>query len=291
MTDRPTGELYSRVYLRPTELTEDSPLARARIGHFLCSRLPAVAANVLAQAARELFGKGPRYAPYYDWDEFVPMVRLQDFLNLITLAQKQTAATFDRLSHSGITAADHNQLKGFIAEWLPFCRMVFSDEGLNYRIDEAGGVHPLVDEEFQTSRQTLLAVLDAPRYAGARSHFEDAHRHFGKQPAETKEAIWSMFQCVETVFQLLVGGRLNSGNIRDKLTPKLVEKYSADDSKAWKKITDSMADWTDAFHLYRHGQPDESPRIASPQLAIYALSSGATFTRILAELDRSYQHL
>lgn len=283
--DRPVGELYSRVYAVPTSFVDDSARARSRIGHFLYGEATSAFDSALAKLVAVTFGKEPPYQYLYDWRPYCSELGLNDFLTLVTLTQREAERTLSEKQRTGITSEESKKLNGFLREWLPFCRMVFRDEGLNYRIDERGGVHPLIDEEFQVARQALLAVLTKSRYRGALDHFETAHRHLAKHPPETRQAIWSMFQCVETLFQLLIVGKLNRGNIENKLVPKLEMAYPNDDKKSWKKLADSLSDWADAFHQYRHGQNDENPRTASAALCVYALSSGASFARLLAELD------
>ena len=55
----------------------------------------------------------------------------------------------------------------------------------------------------------------------------------------------------------------------------------------WKSIAASFASWVDAFHRYRQAKRKRTPRTASVELCVYALSSGASLARLLAQLDRT----
>ena len=48
-------------------------------------------------------------------------------------------------------------------------------------------------------------------------------------------------------------------------------------------MSNSLADWVDALHNYRHGQGVPEPVAPSEELAVYVLSSGAAFARQLAD--------
>jgi hypothetical protein len=282
----PVGELYGRVYAVPTAFVADNERARARIGHYLENELHAFVGSLLKRDTEIQCGHGPVWsADGILWVRYIAKLELRDFLSLVTLTFTAAWDTYTGKRPNSAGGRGTPAVKKFAEAWIPFCRAVLAEEGLNYRIDDRGGVHPLVDEAFQLQRQTLLAVLGSERYAGARDHFETAHKHLGEQPPETRQAIWSMFQCVETIFQLLVAAKFNRGNIENKLPTVVQLANPTDDPESWKKVCDGLADWTDAFHRYRHGQAEERPRVASFALCVYALSTGADHARLLAELD------
>ena len=52
------------------------------------------------------------------------------------------------------------------------------------------------------------------------------------------------------------------------------------------KAFEGFSSWVDAMHLYRHGQNTNEPVAPSLDYAIYIVSTGAAFLRLLAEIDR-----
>lgn len=81
--------------------------------------------------------------------------------------------------------------------------------------------------------------------------------------------------------------RLTAGEI-SRLRLPVEQAYSGDRraQEASKKMLQSLGDWIDAAHHYRHeeGKPDT---VAQPPLtlAIYLVSAGASHLRWIAELD------
>jgi hypothetical protein len=46
-----------------------------------------------------------------------------------------------------------------------------------------------------------------------------------------------------------------------------------------------FADWVNALHNYRHGQPSEQPVAPTVEVAVYVLSSGSAFLRWLVGMN------
>jgi hypothetical protein len=135
--------------------------------------------------------------------------------------------------------------------WIAFAKTVFESERLAFEIDDKGGVHPKIDTAFQSERHEIVRGLGDPKHARAKGCVEEAYQHFREgTPAGYKASIRSVFEAVETVFQNLVGDRLNRGSIENKLVPLLADTWKADEPKTWTAIGKSLASWADAFHLY-----------------------------------------
>ena len=281
----PSGERFSSGYVKKMEPRKDSGRARARIGQLLEARLNNYS---VVQAVRETFGDGPARNMYsYDWKAYLAVLGRRDFLDLITEIHKAVNNERNLFSGEGVAASTYRDLTNFSNIWVPYCRKVFRKEILAYRIDDLGGVHPLVDEEFQSEKHKLLLSLDDPRYANARHHFEEAHDHFGESPPNTRAAINSVFETVEELFQLVVGKKLNRENIAIDLLKKILDIYAADDPKAWISTLRGWADWVDGMHRYRHAQGDQKPPRPSEALAIYALSAGTAIARAMLDIDKA----
>ena len=50
-------------------------------------------------------------------------------------------------------------------------------------------------------------------------------------------------------------------------------------------LLDSLGDWVDALHNYRHGQADVVAVTPSEELAIYIISTGSAHARQLAQFS------
>ena len=175
------------------------------------------------------------------------------------------------------------------AKWHKFVERVFMEENLGYSLDEKCGVHFLVDEEFAHNRITALSCLDSSRYAGVREAFNSSHSYLDANPPDTKAAVRSMFEALEILARMMVETKnLNKGFVNSKLIPLVADIYSHDPI-AVKTITGLFAgfsEWVDAIHNYRHGQGLPEPVDPPLDMAVYILSSGASFLRWLTEVDK-----
>jgi hypothetical protein len=55
--------------------------------------------------------------------------------------------------------------------------------------------------------------------------------------------------------------------------------------KVLSQMFDGFAQWVDAIHNYRHGQPNDEPVAPTEDMCIYILSSGSSFLRWLIGMD------
>ena len=51
-------------------------------------------------------------------------------------------------------------------------------------------------------------------------------------------------------------------------------------------LINSMADWVDALHNYRHGQASDEPIAPSEELTIHIISTGSSYIRWLSQFDQ-----
>ena len=281
----PSGKRFTSVHLEKWEPLEDSGRARARIGHFLEARLRNYS---VVQAVKETFGSGPaRNLGDYNWKNYLTGLERRDFLDSIAVIHKAVNNQLNLYSSGGIADSTERELTDLSTNWVPFCREVFRQEGLAYRIDDLGGVRPLVDAEFQREKHELLRSLSDPRYVNARHHLEAVHDSFGESPPNTRAAIKSVFETVEVLFQLVVGKKLNRGNIASDLLKKVLDIYAADSPRAWIYTLRGWADWVDGMQLYRHVQGDQKSPRPSEAFAVYALSTGTAVARALLDIDKA----
>ena len=104
-------------------------------------------------------------------------------------------------------------------------------------------------------------------------------------------AIRHTFEAAEILFRLICpkAPRLGGAEINTHLKPLVETLYSGDQTacRASMKLLASFSDWVDGAHFYRHGQGTEEPTQAPLEIAVLAISMGASFIRWLAEIDQA----
>jgi len=286
----PIGQRYSLVYADKGLPGRDSSRARKRIYHLIGSTIEI--ANTLLQR-RPSYGRSAKLSnsqivskiqselgvtvPYnmtYLLEKFLEKCELQDFLDTITIS----TTYFKANNHIDVSAH-------FIAE----VSRIFGELNLAYRVDPDGGVHPIVDKEFEASRISAISLLSDPRYAGALKAFEESHSALEQTPSNGKNAIRCVFEAVEIVFKLIFpkADRIGEAELRKYLEPALQRMRAADSPalSASIKLSNSLADWVNAAHWYRHGQGAEEPIEPPLALVVTVMSMGASYLRWLVDLD------
>jgi hypothetical protein len=210
---------------------------------------------------------------WYEWDKFIQIVDLPDLLDTVTIV-------FDFMKQYG--ASEY---------WLKSVQRIFVEENLDYVVDNAGVVHPFVDQEFQGNRASVIAGLEGSRYGNVRDAFERASRELrGDNP---KEAWRAIFGSVEALFKLMfpAASRLTAREIQDRLVPIIQQRYAGDATalRAATRLANSLKEWVDASHNYRHEQEQEEPLQPPLDSAVFAISMGTSVLRWLAEMDRDQE--
>src|SRR5215831_18375744 len=180
------GERFSELYLRPEALSPDSGRARHRIGTLFRDlsfqgQMEPLAAYVGRNLGVALPGEG-RYPS--SWLQFAKECRIADFLDAVTLVYRYF---FWHVSEKAATW------------WLETVRKIFGEEHLAYEIDDIGGVHPRVDQEFQRNIASAIAGLQSERYQTARELFERASRYVCAQPPNYKQAMRGTWSAVDAL--------------------------------------------------------------------------------------------
>lgn len=275
--ETPTGERYSLLYLRPEEAVADSLRLRKRLArHFEATVLrpdehefgrlleQELGIDVLVSAPR-----GYRIP----WDR-IDRWALRDVLCTITLV--------GRYAHALGGNAGANYPKELAR--------ILSEESASYRLDKKCGVHPAVDSAHQANLASTVRGIGKDTHRTTRAFIVKADENLLPQ-GDQREAIRSAFDAVENVFKMSFDGAiaLNSGTVQSYLRP-FVERTHADTiaRRTALKTCDSMKDWADACHNYRHapGEPDPAP--PPEELAVVLVSQGFTYVRWLADLERRY---
>jgi hypothetical protein len=89
-------------------------------------------------------------------------------------------------------------------QWLAFVRRVIQEENLGYRVDDQGGVHYFVDEEFERCRISALSCLNEPQYGAVRTIFDQAYQKLDGHPADTKACIRDVFEAIEVFYKHII---------------------------------------------------------------------------------------
>jgi hypothetical protein len=172
--------------------------------------------------------------------------------------------------------------------WRTFVARVLHEENVGYVVDEKCIAHYHVDQEFERNRVATVAILGREALAGAAAAHDDAYRHLDSDPQDTKAAVRSMFECIEILAKQIVPEAQNinrwqceKGPLRSKCLYVLPDDT---EKKVVAGLLDSLGDWVDALHNYRHGQADAEPVAPSEEVAVYILSTGSAHARQLAQI-------
>ncbi len=265
--DVPEGQRFSHIYLDRSEPVGDSGRMRIRL-RTLAMSFDSLVHSIIVQEELGL--------ELTNWHIFFDDAEMRDLLDFITIAYRHLA----KQSHTG----QYNARK-----WLEGVQRIFIQENLQYRVDQKGGVHFHRDHEFARATVAAISALQPQRYANSLDAFEKGLSALRDASPDGKGGIRGTFSAIEGLFALMVPGvrRLASGEV-SRLRPLIERAYPGDRpaQDAGKEMLQSLGDWIDAAHHYRHeeGKPDT---IAQPplNLAVYLVSTGAAHLRWLAELD------
>lgn len=207
--------------------------------------------------------------------EFFEQSTIRDLFDGITIIYEMMATT-------GAT-----DLRILADPWLKFVTRVLEEENLSYRIDDAGVIHPFVDQEYEANQNAALEALSDQRFGEARGDFEAAYRHL--RNGDRKAALRSMFPAVETAVKVLCPGamaRLMPNEVDHHFLPKLRQVYAGNQPAidAGTQLLQGMKNWITAAQPYRHGQEVAEPAEPPPEFVVAFLSVGAGYLRWLIEL-------
>jgi hypothetical protein len=274
----PEGQRFTHVYAERGKPVDDSPRVRRRIAAVISGMRDARELPTLVPRELGLDLVWAAYGP--NWPAFLGQVEVADLLDLITVAYRYLTVQKSGPMHD--PSANER--------WLAEVRRIFEEENFGYTVDDAGGVHYRLDEEFARNQSATIAALQSARYANSLDGFRKGMAALAGAPPDGKGAIRATFAAVEGLFKLIVPKAVRLGAAElDDLMPLLDRQYSADATalRSSNKMLRSLKEWVDAAHFYRHEQGTE--HIAQPpqSLAIYLVSSGAAHLRWLAELDEA----
>ncbi len=269
------GERFSQLYLRPTERAQDSGRARHRVAALFRDNIFTDHAERLAPyIGREIGVSLPGDGKYSSqWSEFIRECPTPDFLDMITVIYRYL------FWHASEEIAQW---------WRDAVRQIFAEENLAYTIDDVGGVHPAIDQEFQRNIVSCIAALQSQRYQNIGQLIESALAHLRAEPPNYKHAWRAVLSAVDGLFGLMFPYvRLSADEIERRLLPAVLGAYDADPAAqgAARAMVNGFQSWVEASQIYRH-QPGAADVPQPPtDVAILAISYGASLIRWLAGLD------
>src|SRR5215472_13444232 len=189
----PQGGRFSQVYLDRREPAADSKRMRRRLAALVhefydLRRLSEV-------VPRELGIDVPWSPRGPHWAKFLDQCDMRDVLDFVTVAfrlivqEVQSGASTNRDAPS---------------KWTQEVRRIFAEENVHYTVDDFGGVHPRIDDQFARNSAAAIASLQAPRYSNALHAFEGGMAALAEAPPDGKGAIRGVFSAAEAVFKLIL---------------------------------------------------------------------------------------
>ena len=270
MTSKPPGgQRFSHVYIDRGEPTGDSPRMRHRLMSEVLEMPKHLRDSLVGMVGKELG------VPWSTWGSFFKEAETRDVLDFVTLAYR----CIRQAPNTG---------RWTPATWVNSCRRIFTEENLHYCFDDSGGAHFRYDQEFDRNCAATIAALENGRYANALQAFNATMADLAEAPPNGKLAIRAVFSAVECVFRLILpkAPRLAAAEL-EGLTPIIQQLYERDETakRSAAKMLNSLKDWVDAAHFYRHEGGSEEPAKPPLRFAVYIVSCGASHLRWLAEID------
>lgn len=213
---------------------------------------------------------------YVNWENFLQRIPVSDYLDVITAVIK-FKPNRSRYKERSVVHLD----------FLSFARRVFIEQNLAYLIDDLGGIHPAIDPAFADSSAHTIRCLKSAGLEAAAQHILDAEKHLLAGSLNPRLAIRSCFDAVENLHKMINKNspQLNKASIINELMPILKAKWSKDESelRATEKLVNSMTDWVEAAHFFRHADGNADISQPSEAFAVLFVSQGFSFARWLAE--------
>ena len=267
--------MFSKIYLRQPAGQKDSQRLRNRLAARAAEQLRDDATRTLfvQMVEQETGARVPRGIATWDVAAFFRQADMRDILDAVSCAAKA-------VGRHGRQAA---------RAWVEFCRRALVEEGMAYRVDDDGGVHYVIDVAFHELADSVVATLSRGRYVAAGASLNNAVEQITKARPEGRHAIRDAFDGVETAFKVGTDSNkdLTSANIAALLTPIVNRRFGGGDQIAQGAATqtlDSLRDWTNACHKYRHGQNLEELVEPPLDLTVVLVGNGLNFARWIAAL-------
>lgn len=264
------GERFSQVYLDKGTPTCDSIRMRNRVSAAHWEILHSNRGGVIKLIQQETGAKVPYVGAVQSLASFFEQCEIRDFLDSITIIYKYY---------------ENQRMQRIANSWHVFIIRVFKEENVGYQLDEMGGVHFYVDEEFERNKVSVISCLD--NHPAVLDKFSKAYAFLDADPADTSNAVTSIFEALEILYKHTIHSegkdRLNSHGVQSKLKPLFQQLHHSNpiETTATNHLLDGFCDWIEAGHMYRHGQKVDQPMSPSIDFAVLYISQGASYLRTI----------
>ena len=289
MEDQPKGELFSRIYIPKGNPLPDSPRFRLRIGSHAWGRIYSLSQYSnsdpiykFAKLVKEELGvqvplEGVSLNAQWNIQGFFQKAEIRDVLDGISLVTRLLERERSNTRH-----------------WLDFVGRVFVEENLHYRLDDLGGVHHLVDREFERNKNAVLSCLGG-KFSAVESSLDSAFSRLGREPLDTKAAVREIFDAAESLVKTITdsGQVLTERFVEVNIKPMVQRAYGKIDSATHSAAERSLlgfSQWVQAAHPYRHGQKDSKAIEPPLEIAVLLMSQGASYIRWLVEIHNLHEN-
>jgi hypothetical protein len=267
--------MFSKTYLRQPAGQTDSERLRNRLAARAAEQLRDDATRTLfvQRVEQETGARVPRGIATWDVAGFFRQADMRDILDAVSCVA-------DAVSRHGRQAA---------LDWVEFCKRALVEEGMAYRVDDDGGVRYVVDVAFHELADSVVATLSRGRYVAAGASLNSAVEQITKSQPDGRHAIRDAFDGVETAFKVAIDSDkgLTSANIAALLSPLINRRFERGDpiaQGATVQTLESLRDWTNACHKYRHGHNLEELVEPPLDLTVVLVGNGLNFARWIAAL-------
>lgn len=278
MTEMPSeGGFFSRNYLRKETPTADDERMRHRLAVYIDDYSGDDDYKIGRLIERELglqvlqSGYERSYIP---WKDIFSSFPIGDLLDIITL-----------ICRIWPTRRVGSYREEYNTSLRDFAERVFREQGVAYRIDAKGGIHPFVDITFSSSYMELVDGLGREGFQAARESIEAAEKALLAVRFNGRLAVRSTFDAVENIYKVTFPGRthLNKDGFRNDIKPLLESHFSSSDveRRATGKLADGLNSWIEAGHFFRHDPGQPEPAAPSQDFAIHYVSTGISIARWL----------
>ncbi len=278
----PVGQLFTHVYCERGTPLSDHKLARHRLGGYCDNNFNDHVYDIKKSLKHEIGLSVPFSVNNWSLEKYFEQIDVKYVLSSITVVYRTLTQC------AKVWKGGDRYLSPLAEGWLVFVARVFKEENMCYRVDEKGGVHYLVDAEFERNHNSTLRCLENPKYAAVKGAFEESYHYLISTPQDTKSAVRAVFEALEILSKLMVETKnLNKWLVENTLKEVALKNYAADEvaQKCVAGMFDGFALWVDTMHNYRHGQGTAEPIAPPLDFTVYALSTGAAFLRWLVDID------
>lgn len=277
----PRGQRFSLVYLRSDDQLSDSLRMRRRIGAAVSERF---GDDFSIYLSRKL---GIPYQTFFgvpQWMEYYTKLDLRDVLDSVTIH-----ANFLRERTAIGYPDDRQYARERLPKFFDEVREILAEERIRYTLDEQGGIHLQVDEQFQVNCAAAIQGMGNSRYAAARASLESGLSALDSAPPNGREAIRDVFGACENVFKQTFGAQRLAGHLIDNhLRPAIDNlQWNSEAAAAAELMCGSLKSWTTAAHKYRHETGRPEPHQPPLDLAVMMVSQGTSFLRWLVMIDKA----